>query len=105
MAKRIGAQPHQAMRKRVYANHGRRCAYCGTDSEPITIDHIIPFSICRSSKYDNLVPACQRCNLEKGDMLPLDFIVHRIRLESVLRRRSRTGPNAGLAIWTKRKSN
>lgn len=48
------------------------CAYCkGIFSEKtLTLDHIIPKSRGGSSKWDNLVAACKRCNSKKADRTP-----------------------------------
>lgn len=73
-------------RKAVLAKFGGRCAYCGT---PLTLramhrDHVEPlvrykgkrytFSGRRGCKYperhnaDNVVPACQACNMSKSNL-------------------------------------
>lgn len=52
-------------RDSVIARDRRVCRYCygpGT-----TIDHVIPWSVCRSSAQSNLVVACLDCNEEAGD--------------------------------------
>lgn len=55
------------------------CVYCGwrhgrfvPGSTPRTIhvDHIVPFSQGGHPTRDNLVCACSRCNLYKGDRTP-----------------------------------
>lgn len=70
---------------------GEVCAYCGKWAD--TRDHVIPLSKARLVKVvgslhpgmvyrilnskSNLVPCCQPCNNEKGDMMPADwFALH-----------------------------
>lgn len=50
------------------------CAYCGRWGEKMTIDHIVPKSKGgpHFAKY-NMVPACQKCNLEKGNSPLLEW--------------------------------
>lgn len=50
------------------------CAYCGRSGEKMTIDHIIPKSKGgpHFAKY-NMVPACQECNLSKGNSPLLEW--------------------------------
>lgn len=48
-----------------------RCFYCGRPIwQSYTIDHVIPLSKGGPNKISNIVLACVRCNLEKGDTLP-----------------------------------
>ena len=43
---------------------GNACAYCGSDG-PLHLDHVEPLALGGLHIPDNLVPACQRCNLSK----------------------------------------
>jgi 5-methylcytosine-specific restriction protein A len=43
------------------------CSYCGTPG-PSQTDHVVPLTRGGSSTLDNLVPACQACNLKKRNM-------------------------------------
>jgi 5-methylcytosine-specific restriction endonuclease McrA len=43
---------------------GNCCAYCGNDG-PLHLDHVEPLARGGMHTPDNLVPACQRCNLSK----------------------------------------
>jgi 5-methylcytosine-specific restriction endonuclease McrA len=43
---------------------GNCCAYCGSDG-PLHLDHVEPLARGGLHTPDNLVPACQRCNLSK----------------------------------------
>ncbi|QLJ05709.1 HNH endonuclease [Streptomyces sp. NEAU-sy36] len=59
---------------------GRRCFYCrrnfksGRPMRRKTIDHYIPHRIWPGYELDNLVLACERCNLAKGDLLPWPLV-------------------------------
>ena len=53
-------------RESIYHAWDHKCAYCG---QPATsLDHIIPRFKSGSSNRNNLIPACQRCNSNKGSM-------------------------------------
>ena len=52
--------------KKIQAN------WCSNNSHELQFGHIIPFSICRENKWDNLVPICKGCN---GSMSNTHMIV------------------------------
>ena len=60
----------------VRVRYGACCGYCGiseTDAGGgLTVDHFEPVSADGDDSDENLVYACFRCNLYKGDMLPVD---------------------------------
>jgi DNA-directed RNA polymerase subunit RPC12/RpoP len=43
-----------------------RCAYCGSKSKRLTLDHVIASSQGGINSWVNLVPACAKCNSSKG---------------------------------------
>ena len=46
-----------------------RCAYCNSppiDDNSLTIDHVRPKSSGGEDKTSNCIPACRRCNQDKG---------------------------------------
>lgn len=43
-----------------------QCQYCGSTKQ-LTIDHVIPRSKGGKTSWTNLVTACSRCNVGKGD--------------------------------------
>lgn len=50
------------------------CQYCGDrfPAEDLTFDHVIPRSRGGRTCWENIVTACQGCNLTKGNRLPSD---------------------------------
>lgn len=46
--------------------YGHRCAYCGRDSGRLTQDHVVPLARGGDHTFFNIVPACFRCNVQKG---------------------------------------
>jgi 5-methylcytosine-specific restriction endonuclease McrA len=56
-------------RRVLFARDGWRCAYCGTDSARLTLDHVVPRSRGGNSVWENVVTSCAPCNLTKGDRL------------------------------------
>jgi predicted transcriptional regulator len=55
-------------RKAVFHKTKGRCAFCGCmlSIDNFTIDHIRPTSKGGKTKFKNLLPACKKCNQEKG---------------------------------------
>lgn len=61
------------------ARDGRRCFYCRRNFKRSvhrrkTLDHYIPHRIWPGWEFDNLVLACERCNVAKGDALPWPLV-------------------------------
>jgi len=42
------------------------CAYCGSKSKQLTLDHVLASSKGGINSWTNLVPACAKCNGSKG---------------------------------------
>jgi len=49
-------------------NHA--CQYCGYSGESLTIDHVLPRSRGGPDTWENMVTACVRCNVRKGNRTP-----------------------------------
>jgi len=50
------------------------CTFCGhyaTKGNPMTIDHLTPWSLGGSNAWENLAAACYRCNQQRGNGSPL----------------------------------
>src|SRR5215203_3882580 len=56
-------------RRALFARDGWRCAYCGTSSGRLTLDHVVPRSRGGESSWENVVTACAPCNHKKGNRL------------------------------------
>lgn len=71
----------KSLKYRVLLKTNGLCYYCKTKlsirkkshRNPVTIDHYIPLSKGGFDDYDNKVPACRKCNNEKGDLMPEEF--------------------------------
>jgi 5-methylcytosine-specific restriction endonuclease McrA len=57
----------------VAATFGHRCAYC-LSAGPLTIDHMHPLGRGGVHAADNILPACPKCNNEKGNRTLLEFV-------------------------------
>jgi 5-methylcytosine-specific restriction endonuclease McrA len=57
-------------RKAVLSRDRYVCQYCGTTSQHMTVDHLIPKNKGGKFTWENLVCACPRCNSRKGDYTP-----------------------------------
>lgn len=60
----------------LFARDGYTCQYCGRHRrqlgyrESLTRDHVVPLSRGGDNGWANVVTACSRCNLRKGNALP-----------------------------------
>lgn len=68
--KRYHRRKHVAFtRYHVFLRDGFRCQYCGAalEAKELTFDHVVPRSKGGTTSWGNVVTACQRDNLFKGD--------------------------------------
>jgi 5-methylcytosine-specific restriction endonuclease McrA len=56
-------------RRVLFARDGWQCAYCGSGSNRLTLDHVVPRSRGGTSVWENVVTSCAPCNHNKGDRL------------------------------------
>jgi len=58
--------------------HDFKCVYCNRILNPLRwhLDHFYPLSKTGTNRFENLVPACSRCNLMKSNIDPYQFIAH-----------------------------
>jgi len=56
----------------VFLRDSFECQYCGDDfpAPDLTFDHVVPRSRGGRTLWENVVTACQTCNLRKGNRLP-----------------------------------
>lgn len=56
-------------RRNVMKRDRQTCQYCGSKSD-LTLDHVVPKSRGGVDSWENLVTACNKCNVRKGDRTP-----------------------------------
>ena len=56
-------------RANIFRRDKGECQYCGSKRQ-LTLDHVIPRSKGGKTNWTNLVTACNRCNVSKGDKTP-----------------------------------
>lgn len=57
-------------RRNVLERDRHICQYCRAKGDQLTIDHVIPRSRGGGDTWENLVGACVRCNVRKGNRTP-----------------------------------
>lgn len=57
-------------RRNVLERDRNTCQYCKHKGDQLTLDHVIPRSRGGGDTWDNLVAACVRCNIRKGNRTP-----------------------------------
>jgi 5-methylcytosine-specific restriction endonuclease McrA len=59
-------------RYNLFLRDGFRCQYCGCKKpvRDLTFDHVLPRSRKGPATFENIVAACQSCNLRKGNKTP-----------------------------------
>jgi 5-methylcytosine-specific restriction endonuclease McrA len=63
---KLNSRKYRAHKERVFARDGRTCRYCGSDEEPLHIDHIISRKRGGTHDLENLQVLCKSCNLSKS---------------------------------------
>ncbi len=68
-------------RRNIFARDRNICQYCGGrfSSPELSLDHVIPRSQGGTSRWDNVVCACVRCNVRKGGRTPAQAHIRLIR--------------------------
>lgn len=79
-------QERKKKMKDIIKESGRKCYICGEiipDDEPPTIDHIIPKSRDKyADVYENMRCCCSRCNNDKENRKPVEYIKHILKHRS-----------------------
>ena len=65
-------------RKNIFKRDNYQCQYCKKSNVPLTVDHILPKQKGGSDSWENLVSACNSCNLIKGNKLLKDINMYLI---------------------------
>jgi 5-methylcytosine-specific restriction endonuclease McrA len=73
-------------REDIYKSWDYKCAYC--ESPATSLDHIVPRFKSGASTRKNLIPACRRCNSEKGSTPIKDWyqqqdFFNQVRMEKI----------------------
>jgi hypothetical protein len=56
----------EAIRQKVFERDNYTCRYCGSKSGPFHADHVYPWSKGGETSINNIVTACERCNVKKS---------------------------------------
>ena len=56
-------------RRNIMKRDNYTCQYCGAKSD-LTLDHVLPRSRNGKDTWENLVTACNKCNVDKGNRTP-----------------------------------
>jgi 5-methylcytosine-specific restriction endonuclease McrA len=62
-------------RANLFRRDSNECQYCGSKKQ-LTIDHIVPRSKGGKTNWTNLITACHRCNVVKGNKTPEQAGMH-----------------------------
>lgn len=62
----------------------RTCVYCNTKEGPFNLDHFHPKSKGGSNRVSNLVLSCVKCNQQKDNQLPADFLSDKPKLLAII---------------------
>jgi len=68
-------------RRNIFERDENTCQYCKKkcDRSDLTLDHVIPRSRGGTSTWQNIVLACVKCNMRKGDKLPNEINMKLLR--------------------------
>ena len=62
-------------RRNILQRDGHTCQYCGYSGEGLTLDHVLPRSRGGAETWENMVTACVRCNVKKGNRTPREALM------------------------------
>ncbi|MEI6380990.1 MAG: HNH endonuclease [Cyanobacteriota bacterium ELA615] len=57
-------------RRNVLERDRHTCQYCSHRGDDLTLDHVVPKSRGGADSWENLIAACVRCNVNKGNRTP-----------------------------------
>ncbi|MBA7666604.1 hypothetical protein ES703_74685 [subsurface metagenome] len=64
-----GQKAWRTLSWKIFEADGFRCQYCGktpNDGVKLTLDHVVPILFGGTSTFDNLITACEVCNLRSN---------------------------------------
>ena len=64
--------PRKLSKKEVFLRDRFTCQYCGKKAQDLTLDHVVPRRQHGSHTWENVVAACNRCNLRKAGRTPAE---------------------------------
>ena len=64
--------PRKLSKKEVFLRDKFTCQYCGKKAHDLTLDHVIPRRQHGAHTWENVVTACNRCNLHKAGRTPVE---------------------------------
>ncbi len=64
--------PRKLSKKEVFLRDRFTCQYCGKKAQDLTLDHVIPRRQNGAHTWENVVTACNRCNLRKAGRTPIE---------------------------------
>ena len=64
--------PRKLSKKEVFLRDRFTCQYCGKKAEDLTVDHVVPRRQGGRNAWENVVAACNRCNLRKAGRTPVE---------------------------------
>ena len=62
--------PRKLSKKEIFLRDKYTCQYCGTKSQQLTLDHVVPRRQKGAHTWENVVAACSKCNLRKAGYTP-----------------------------------
>jgi 5-methylcytosine-specific restriction endonuclease McrA len=57
-------------RRNILERDRHTCQYCNYRGDQLTLDHVLPRSRGGGDTWENLVTACMKCNVKKGNRTP-----------------------------------
>ena len=64
--------PRKLSKKEVFLRDKFTCQYCGKKAQDLTLDHVVPRRQGGGHAWDNVVAACNKCNLRKAGRTPVE---------------------------------
>lgn len=76
-------------KERLLYTYKHTCAYCGGVSKDsiLELEHIIPKSKGGTNRFSNLSIACRKCNLDKGSLLPDEWLLKLKKRKSAINKK------------------